>query len=91
MTQAFRGGDALFLVTDFFTAKTMEKEYQQGKNAIDAAKEVCMQFCICLKCEQVVIFCPKWQLICTSASFSLPGDVDYSMTGCPLACKHILV
>ena len=41
--QAFRGGDALFLVTDFSTAKTMEKEYQQGKNAVDAAKEVRMQ------------------------------------------------
>jgi len=69
----------------------MENEYQQGKNAIDAAKEVCMQYFVCLECEQVVILWPKWQLICTLAAFSLPGDVVYSMTGCPLACKHILV
>lgn len=27
-------------MTDFTTAKSAEKEFQQGKNAIDAAKEV---------------------------------------------------
>ena len=38
----------------------MENEYQQGKNAIDAAKEVCIQ--LCLKCEQVVMLAQEGSL-----------------------------
>lgn len=38
--QAFTGADELFLVTDFFAEMSYEGEYQQGKNAIDAAKAV---------------------------------------------------
>ena len=40
VTQAFQGAEAAFIVTDFTSAKTAEKEFQQGKNAIDAAREV---------------------------------------------------
>lgn len=42
-TQAFTGADELFLVTDFFAAgASYDGEFQQGKNAVDAAKEVIM-------------------------------------------------
>lgn len=41
MSQAFTGADELFLVTDFYGAGfSYETELKQGKNAVDAAKEV---------------------------------------------------
>ena len=41
LSQAFTGADELFLVTDFMGAGfSYDAELKQGKNAIDAAKEV---------------------------------------------------
>ena len=40
VTQAFTGADLAFIVTDFYSAKTPEREIEQGRNAIDAAKGV---------------------------------------------------
>jgi hypothetical protein len=41
MSQAFTGADELFLVTDIKSAdQSYDGELQQGKNAVDAAKEV---------------------------------------------------
>lgn len=49
LAQAFAGADALFLVTDFFGAgASFEGEFQQGKTAVDAAKEVRLQFTVSL-------------------------------------------
>jgi len=47
--QAFQGADQLFLVTDFYASLDPQIELQQGKNAIDAAKEVAFHThaCIC--------------------------------------------
>ncbi|CAL5222491.1 g4865 [Coccomyxa viridis] len=46
LVKAFRGADAAFILTDFTTAKTAEKEFQQGKNAIHAAKEAGVKFVV---------------------------------------------
>ncbi len=44
--QAFSGAAAVFLMTltDVFSPDAFDKELQQGRNAIDAARKVCSPF-----------------------------------------------
>ncbi|CAK0786873.1 hypothetical protein CVIRNUC_010087 [Coccomyxa viridis] len=46
LVKAFTGADSAFIVTDFHSAKTPEREIQQGRNAIDAAKEAGVKFVV---------------------------------------------
>ena len=80
VTQAFRGADAAFILTDFTTAKTAEKEFQQGKNAIHAAKEVRQHtFPIPSLCQTPSVLPQRWAKGAT-VGLMVPHDTLHTTT-----------
>ncbi|EIE19581.1 N-terminal nucleophile aminohydrolase [Coccomyxa subellipsoidea C-169] len=53
LIKAFTGADMLFLVTDYYASMSYDTELQQGKNAVDAAKEAGIGFVVFSTLEDI--------------------------------------